>query len=157
MSACHSFPSGIPTDLGFKRKMLGLDLFLHFFSCFVLLLFIFFFLFLFPPCSLIIHIFSLNLTLSYFSDFTFAPFFPCKLPPTCQCSHVDVSRKLWVVPTWADMDSNAPMCCWQQPCFSGYESRVLADVGVHVYRIFASFSTYLHLQILPSTPPLLRV
>ena len=52
MSACHSFPSGIPTDLGFKRKMLGLDLFLHFFSCFVLLPFIFF-LFLF--FSLLAH------------------------------------------------------------------------------------------------------
>lgn len=45
MSVCRSLPSGIPTDSGFKWKMLGLDLFLHFFSCFVLLPFIVFFFF----------------------------------------------------------------------------------------------------------------
>ena len=142
----HSFPAGILTDLSFTIKVLGLDLFLHFFSCFILLPFIVFS--------------SLPTDHSRFlSESKLDPFLlfltshllslSCQLPPTCQDPHNYMfPENSGSSPLQLYIDSSAPIYCHQQPCSPGYEARVLADVGVHIYRIFFSLSTYLYLQIL---------
>lgn len=51
-------------------------------------------------------------------------------------SQLRVSRKLWSSPLELYIDSSARIYRHQQPCSPFYEGRVLADVGVHIYRIF---------------------